>query len=77
VRDDSRVDRATRWAGGDVDEGVSRRRLHDYVELRRVVLADQREALIDARSSGRFDSENLNRMLRRLDAGDMAMDRLA
>lgn len=74
VRDDSHVDRATRWAGGD--EALSRVRLHDYVELRRAVLADQRDALIDARSSGRFDSENLNRMLRRLDAGDMAMDRL-
>jgi NhaP-type Na+/H+ or K+/H+ antiporter len=73
VQDDSHVDRATRWAG-DGDE--SRQRLHDYVELRRAVLADQRDALIDARSSGRFDSENLNRVLRRVDAGDMAIDRL-
>ncbi|MET0820285.1 MAG: sodium:proton antiporter [Aeromicrobium sp.] len=73
VQDDSHVDRASRWAG-DGDE--SRQRLRDYVELRRAVLADQRDALIDARSSGRFDSENLNRMLRRVDAGDMAIDRL-
>jgi NhaP-type Na+/H+ or K+/H+ antiporter len=73
VRDDSHVDGASRWAG-DGDE--SRQRLRDYVELRRAVLADQRDALIDARSSGRFDSENLNRMLRRVDAGDMAIDRL-
>jgi NhaP-type Na+/H+ or K+/H+ antiporter len=73
VQDDSHVDRATRWAG-DGDE--SRQRLRDYVELRRAVLADQRDALIDARSSGRFDSENLNRVLRRVDAGDMAIDRL-
>ena len=74
VQDDSHVDRATRWAGADGDE--SRRRLHEYVVLRRAVLADQRDALIDARSSGRFDSENLTRMLRRVDAGDIAMDRL-
>jgi hypothetical protein len=74
VRDDSHVDRATRWAGTDGEE--SRQRLRDYVDLRRAVLADQREALIDARSSGRFDSEALNGMLRRVDAGDMAVDRL-
>ncbi len=74
VQDDSHPERATRWAG-DGDDGVAQR-LRDYVELRRAVLADQRDALIDARSSGRFDSENLNRMLRRVDAGDMAMDRL-
>jgi NhaP-type Na+/H+ or K+/H+ antiporter len=73
VQEDSHVDRATRWAG-DGDE--SRQRLRDYVELRRAVLADQRDALIDARSSGRFDSENLNRVLRRVDAGDMAIDRV-
>ncbi|MFC5677603.1 cation:proton antiporter [Aeromicrobium endophyticum] len=73
VQDDSHVDRATRWAG-DGDE--SRQRLRDYVELRRAVLADQRDALIDARSSGRFDSENLNRVLRRVDAGDMSIDRV-
>jgi len=74
VRDDSHVDRSTRWAGEDGP--TSQERLRDYVELRRAVLADQRDALIDARSSGRFDSENLNRMLRRVDAGDIAMDRL-
>jgi NhaP-type Na+/H+ or K+/H+ antiporter len=74
VRDDSVVDRSTRWAGDD--EGLSRRRLRDYAELRRAVLADQREALIDARSSGRFDSTALNSMLRRIDAGDIAIDRL-
>lgn len=74
VRDDSHLDRTTRWAGKDGDK--SRERLHDYVELRRAVLADQREALIDARSSGRFDSEILGQMLRRVDAGDMAIDRL-
>ncbi|MBD8607148.1 cation:proton antiporter [Aeromicrobium sp. CFBP 8757] len=74
VQDDSHPERTTRWAG-EGDDGVAQR-LRDYVELRRAVLADQRDALIDARSSGRFDSENLNRMLRRVDAGDMAMDRL-
>lgn len=74
VQDDSHVDRATRWAGDGGE--VSRRRLLEYAELRRAVLADQRDALIDARSSGRFDSENLNRVLRRVDAGDIAMDRL-
>lgn len=74
VRDDSHIDRTTRWAGTDGE--TSRGRLHDYVELRRAVLADQREALIDARSSGRFDSEILGQMLRRVDAGDMAIDRL-
>lgn len=74
VRDDSHVDRATRWAG-DVEDD-SRPRLRDYAELRRAVLADQREALIDARASGRFDSEILSGMLRRVDAGDMAVDRL-
>ena len=40
------------------------------------MLADQREALIDARASGRFDSTALNGMLRRIDAGDIAIDRL-
>jgi NhaP-type Na+/H+ or K+/H+ antiporter len=74
VRDDSHVDRTTRWAGDDGDD--HRRRLRDYADLRRAVLADQREALIDARSSGRFDSEILTGMLRRIDAGDMAVDRL-
>ncbi|WP_082556064.1 sodium:proton antiporter [Aeromicrobium sp. Root472D3] len=74
VQDDSHPERTTRWAG-EGDDGVAQR-LRDYVDLRRAVLADQRDALIDARSSGRFDSENLNRMLRRVDAGDMAMDRL-
>lgn len=74
VRDDSHINRTTRWAGDD-DE-ISRQRLRDYVDLRRMVLADQREALIDARSSGRFDSETLQRMLRRVDAGDMALDRM-
>ncbi|MET1037155.1 MAG: sodium:proton antiporter [Aeromicrobium sp.] len=74
VRDDSHVDRTTRWAGEDGD--ASRRRLRDYVDLRRAVLADQREAILDARSSGRFDSEILGGMLRRVDAGDMAVDRL-
>jgi NhaP-type Na+/H+ or K+/H+ antiporter len=74
VRDDSHVDRTTRWAGAD--GRASRQRLRDYADLRRAVLADQREALIDARSSGRFDSEILGGMLRRVDAGDMAVDRL-
>lgn len=74
VRDDSHINRMTRWAG---DDGVlSRQRLRDYIDLRRTVLADQREALLDARSSGRFDSDNLNAMLRRVEAGDMALDRL-
>lgn len=74
ARNDSYVDRATRWAG--TDEQMSHRRLRDYVEVRRGVLADQREALIEARASGRFDSEILNRVLRRVDAGDIALDRL-
>lgn len=74
VREDSHIDRTTRWAGKDSEK--SRERLRDYVELRRAVLADQREALIDARSSGRFDSEMLGQMLRRVDAGDMTIDRL-
>lgn len=73
VRDDSHVDRTTRWAGDDGER--SRQRLRDYAELRRAVLADQREALIEARASGRFDSEILSRMLRRVDAGDMSIDR--
>jgi NhaP-type Na+/H+ or K+/H+ antiporter len=75
VVDDSQVDRATRWAGDTGDE-AGRRRLRDYADLRRAVLADQRDALIDARSSGRFDSTALNGMLRRIDAGDIAIDRL-
>ncbi|MFI5426390.1 cation:proton antiporter [Aeromicrobium sp. UC242_57] len=73
VREDSHVDRTTRWAGTGEQ---SRQRLHDYAELRRAVLADQRDALMDARASGRFDSEILGQMLRRVDAGDMAVDRL-
>lgn len=73
VRDDSHVDRTTRWAG---DGEIRQQRLYDYAELRRAVLADQRDALIDARASGRFDSETLGRMLRRVDAGEVAIDRL-
>ncbi len=74
VQDDSHVDRLTRWAGDDGEQ--SRQRLRDYIDLRRAVLADQRDALLDARSSGKFDSEILAQMLRRVDAGDMAVDRL-
>lgn len=74
VRDDSHVDRTTRWAGEDGER--SRQRLRDYADLRRAVLADQRDALIDARASGRFDSEILTQMLRRVDAGDIAIDRM-
>lgn len=74
VRDDSHADRTTRWAGDDGER--SRQRLRDYAELRRAVLADQRDALIDARASGRFDSEILTQMLRRVDAGDIAIDRM-
>ncbi len=53
------------WAG---EEGPERdRRLEDFQRLRRAVLEDQREALLDLRSEGRYDSEVLSAVLDRLD----------
>lgn len=61
------------WAGA---EGPEReQRLADFAALRRAVLEDQREAIIELRSEGRFDSEVLEAMLERLDAIEIISNR--
>ncbi len=61
------------WAGED---GVDReRRIRDFVRLRRAVLEEQREALLDLRSEGRFDSQVLDTVLGRLDVTEYAATR--
>lgn len=58
------------WAG---DDGPERdRRLDDFARLRRVVLDDQREALLDLRAEGRYDSQVLDSVLSRLDVAEIA-----
>lgn len=58
------------WAG---DDGPERdRRLDDFARLRRAVLDDQREALLDLRAEGRYDSQVLDSVLSRLDVAEIA-----
>lgn len=58
------------WAG---DDGPGRdRRLDDFAQLRRAVLEDQREALLDLRAEGRYDSQVLDSVLSRLDVAEIA-----
>lgn len=71
TRVQSRPDKYTRWAGL---EGPEReRRLVQYVDLRRSILSDQRDALIEARTTGRYDSDALDEMLHRVDQGELAI----
>lgn len=61
------------WAGA---EGAEReRRLEDYRALRRAVLDDQREALLEVRRDGTHDSAVLGAALARLDAIDVSVAR--
>jgi len=70
----NRLDRDTRWAG---PEGEDRdRRLADLQALRRAVLSDQRDALVEMRSLHRYDSEALTTMLDRVDRAELAVDAL-
>ncbi|MEH3067230.1 MAG: sodium:proton antiporter [Aeromicrobium erythreum] len=58
------------WAGEDGPERD--RRLRDFGLLRRAVLEDQREALLELRSEGRYDSRVLDTVLGRLDVAETA-----
>lgn len=70
----NRLDRDSRWAG---PEGEDRdRRLADLQALRRAVLSDQRDALVEMRSLHRYDSEALTTMLDRVDRAELAVDAL-
>lgn len=61
------------WAG---EEGPDRDRLlDDYRRLSRAVREDQREALLDLRSEGRFDTAVLDRVLERLDLSEVTHQR--
>jgi len=71
ARVQSRPNKFTSWAGEDGEE--RERRLADYRALRLSILADQRTALLEARSTGRYDSATLTEMLSRLDAGELAI----
>lgn len=74
TRAQSRPDKFTAWAGHD-DE-TRARRLREYRELRLAILADQRGALLEARSSGRFDSTVLGAVLARVDAGELSLNQI-
>lgn len=71
ARAESAPDKFTRWAGEAGEEHD--RRLDTYRELRRSVLSDQRDALIEARAEGRYDSAALAEMLRRVDSGELSL----
>jgi CPA1 family monovalent cation:H+ antiporter len=58
---------AAEWAWAGEDGPERERRLRDFALLRRAVLEDQREALLDLRSEGRYDSRVLDTVLGRLD----------
>jgi CPA1 family monovalent cation:H+ antiporter len=58
---------AAEWAWAGEDGPERERRLRDFRLLRRAVLDDQRSALLELRSEGRFDSEVLDTVLARLD----------
>ena len=61
------------WAGEDGPERD--RRLRDFGLLRRAVIEDQREALLELRSEGRYDSRVLDTVLGRLDVAETAAGR--
>lgn len=72
ARAQSVPDKLTRWAGPAGEE--REQRLEEYRVLRRAVLADQREALLEARATGRYDSAALGEMLRRVDSGELSVE---
>ncbi|GAA3526705.1 sodium:proton antiporter [Aeromicrobium panaciterrae] len=74
TRKQSRPDKFTAWAGTD-DETRSER-LREYRRLRLAILADQRGALLEARSTGRFDSTVLAAVLSRVDAAEMSLNQI-
>jgi monovalent cation/hydrogen antiporter len=59
------------WAGLEDEERD--RRLRDFRELQLAILADQRDALLEARATGRYDSAVLGQVLRRVDAGEISL----
>lgn len=63
---------AAEWAWAGEDGPERDRRLRDFAALRRAVLDDQREALLDLRAEGRFDSRVLDSVLERLDVAETA-----
>ncbi|VXC29783.1 sodium:proton antiporter [Aeromicrobium sp. 9AM] len=71
ARAQSAPDKFTRWAGPDGEE--RERRLETYRELRQSVLSDQRDALMEARAEGRYDSAAIGEMLRRVDSGELSL----
>jgi len=71
ARAQSAPDRFTRWAGPDGEQRD--RRLDSYRALRQSVLSDQRDALIEARAEGRYDSAAVAEMLRRVDSGELSL----
>ncbi|MCL8027119.1 cation:proton antiporter [Nocardioides bruguierae] len=74
AREASHPERYTLWAGDD--EADRHRRITEYRRVRQAIIDDQREALLDARASGRYDSAAVREMLLRLDAGEMTVDGL-
>lgn len=70
VRVQSQPNKFTGWAG----DGERRERLmDDFRDLRLSILADQRTALLEARSTGRYDSATLEEMISRIDAGEIGI----
>ena len=72
VRDRSRLDRGMSWAVGDDRVEL----IEQYKHLRRAVISDQRDALVEMRSRHAYDSEALEEMLDRLDAAELGIDAL-
>ncbi len=66
---------AAEWAWAGEDGPDRERRLRDFRLLRRAVLDDQRAALLELRSEGRFDSEVLDTVLGRLDVVETTASR--
>ncbi|WP_168929753.1 cation:proton antiporter [Nocardioides sp. GY 10127] len=71
AREASHPDRHVLWAGEDDAERA--RRVAEYRRVRQAVIDDQREALLEARATGRYDSAAIREMLLRLDAGELAV----
>jgi len=72
VRERSRLDRGMQWAAGPDRVEL----IEAFKHLRRAVISDQRDALIEMRSRHSYDSEALTEMLQRLDAAELGLDAL-
>ncbi|MDF1703652.1 MAG: sodium:proton antiporter [Aeromicrobium sp.] len=59
---------AAEWAWAGVEGAERDRLLQDFRTLQALVIEDQREALLDLRSEGRYDSVVIGELLDRLDA---------